>query len=102
MASRTTRLTQKQFVLEVPASLVFPVAAVPTRIANSIDLADSDLESDLTWRIKGADLENILKTAWDSLNGEGDDILGNLPLLQMIINPNVIPYKHRSGELIYK
>jgi hypothetical protein len=53
---------------------------------------DADANVDSTWRIKRADLENILKSAWESLNGEGEDILGNLSLIPKIINPNIIPY----------
>jgi hypothetical protein len=105
VSTLTTRLTQKQFVLEVPVSLIFPVAAIPVRIANlPVEISsnsESNPDSSLTWRIKHADLDNILKTAWDSLNGEGDDILRNLPLLRKVNNPNVIPYRDQSGELIY-
>jgi len=97
VASCTECLTQAQFILEVPASLIYPVAAVPVRS----DQATSNANGKLTWRINKVNLDDILNTAWDSLNGEGDDILGNLPLLPKIVNPNVIPYKDISGESIY-
>ena len=97
VASRTEHLTQAQFILEVPASLVYPMAAVPVRS----DEATSNANGKLTWRINRVNLDDILNTAWDTLNGEGDDILGNLPLLPKIVNPNVIPYKYISGESIY-
>lgn len=77
------------FVIEVPASLVFPVAAVPARTSMP-SLDDTQ-----------ADLDSVLKTAWNSLNGEGEDILGNLPLIRKIINPHVIPYRDQSGAFIF-
>ena len=57
--------------------------------------------SDLTWRIKKADLDDILTVAWGALNGEGEDILGNLPLIPKITNPNTIPYQDSSGKSVY-
>ena len=97
VASRTECLTQAQFILKVPASLVYPMAAVPVHS----DEATLNANGKLTWRINRVNLDNILNTAWDTLNSEGDDILGNLPLLPKIVNPNVIPYKYVSGESIY-
>jgi len=96
VTSRTARLTQAQFILEVPVSLVYPVAGLPVRTEKM-----STQLSDLTWRINKADLDNIVTVAWNSLNGEGEDILGNLPLIPKITNPNAIPYQDISGRLIY-
>jgi hypothetical protein len=92
------RLTQAQFILEVPASLVYPVAGFPVRtLAGNV----GNQLSDLTWRINKADLDNILTVAWGLLNGEGEDILGNLPLIPKITNPNTIPYQDASSRSIY-
>jgi len=97
VASGTEHLTQAQFILKVSASLVYPVAVVPVHS----DQVTSNVNGKLTWRINKVNLDDILNTAWDLLNGEGDDILGNLLLLPKIINLNVIPYKDTSGESIY-
>ncbi|KAF8155394.1 hypothetical protein B0H34DRAFT_849557 [Crassisporium funariophilum] len=94
VTSRTERLTQAQFILEVPVSLVYPVGGVPVRTEDPAPQSSGDL----TWRVNKTDLEEILNSAWDSLNGEGDDILGNLPLIPKIVNPNVVPYKDASGN----
>lgn len=97
VASHTEHLTQAQFILKVPTSLVYPVAAVPVRSEE----ATSNANGKLTWRISRVNLDDILNTAWDTLNGEGNNILGNLLLLPKIVNPNINPYKYISGESIY-
>jgi hypothetical protein len=105
VSSRTTRLTQKQFIIEVPAALVLPIAALPVLIGEnqlSSTGATGNLndEIDSTWRIKQADLDSVLKSAWNTLNGEGEDLLGNLPLIKTVINPNVLPYRDQSGVFL--
>ena len=97
VTSRTAHLTKAHFILEVSASLVYPVATIPIRKPDQATQPFNE-KGDLMWRIQKSDLNDILKAAWDSLNGEGDDILGNLPLLPTITNPDVIPYKDISGE----
>ena len=100
VSSRTAHLTQKQFVIEVPALLVLPIAAAPALTGlNQLPQIDINVEIDSTWRIKQADLDNVLKSAWNSLNGEGEDLLGNLPLIWTVKNPNVLPYRDQSGVL---
>ena len=76
--------------------MVYPVAGLPVRAGGV-----GDKMSDLTWRIKKSDLDDILTVAWGSLNGEGEDILGNLPLIPKITNPNAIPYQDSSGKSVY-
>ncbi|PPR04251.1 hypothetical protein CVT26_004196 [Gymnopilus dilepis] len=86
-------LARSQFSLEVPSALIHPI--------NPRIIMSSNVESPnerLRWTVHTDDLQGILDDAWESLRPDSNDILSNLELLPIIVNPEALPYKDNDGK----
>ncbi|KAJ7467258.1 hypothetical protein B0H11DRAFT_1689540, partial [Mycena galericulata] len=98
LSAGSTRMTHNQLILEVPSVVVHSLG--PTVAARTLFNRQST-ESALkrpTWRIDSDQLEEVMKSVWQSLEPESPEMLENMmQLLPHIRNPAALPYSNATG-----
>ncbi|KAK7037056.1 hypothetical protein R3P38DRAFT_2517108 [Favolaschia claudopus] len=87
--SKQGRETRRRFVAEIPGILVHPVAPSVTVSTTS--------DSGPTWGVPTAQLDEILKDAWELLEPETPQIAANIAQLSEVWNSDSFPYPDARG-----
>ena len=91
-------LTRRQFVLEIPSFLVYPLApSVIAGPASGNPNNGSSLFCYPTWKLAAVELTSILDSMWELLEPETEKVIGNAELLPFINNPTALPYQDIDG-----
>ncbi|KAF6742437.1 hypothetical protein DFP72DRAFT_1022411 [Ephemerocybe angulata] len=85
--------TRKQYVLEVPGSLVYPLC--PKIVKRGSQTSGS--LSLTTWRLENDVLQKASSAAWAALNPETEEIVGNIDMLPRIDNSR-FPYRDSADK----
>ena len=95
------RSNQHNFMLRIPASLIFPLSpsVVDTKPSGTM-LPPSEKCSPLTWSLKNSELEEILDCAWLELKPDSEDIMGNIEMIPAL-GYSMLPYRNQDGESNY-
>jgi hypothetical protein len=92
------RSSQHNFMLRIPASLIFPLSpSVVDTKPSGIMLPPSEKCSPLTWSLKNSELEEVLDCAWLELKPDSEDIMGNIETIPSLGN-SMLPYRNQDGE----
>ncbi|KAJ7810979.1 hypothetical protein B0H14DRAFT_2606860 [Mycena olivaceomarginata] len=81
--------TLKQFLIEIPAGLIHPVAPLL-----------SEASTTPTWSIDNEQLTNLLNFAWEMLDPEGSKIYETFEMLPQVSNTTCLPYHNSTGSLV--
>jgi hypothetical protein len=90
--------TQRNFILHIPAMLVYPVGSSIVSLNPSSQSAKSS-DTALTWSLAQADLMEILDFAWSELNPDSEEIIGNIELMPSLPD-SMLPYRDQNGEFL--
>ena len=90
--------TQRNFILHIPAMLVYPVGSSIVSLNPSSQSAKSS-DTALTWSLAQADLTEILDFAWSELNPDSEEIIGNIELTPSLPD-SMLPYRDRNSEFL--
>ncbi len=89
----------QQYVLAVPAVLIYPLAPSITRVS---DLGDQDNNITMTWRLSIQELQNATESLWSSLCPESSNILENMLQIPKITYEEVeLPYQDWNGKYLH-
>ncbi|KAI0717792.1 hypothetical protein C8Q72DRAFT_759871, partial [Fomitopsis betulina] len=86
--------TKWHIVLEVPNTLVFPLAP---NIAPSEPVPGVDVSLKVTWRLDHKQLQDTLNAAFEALDPENPDAVANIAQLPQLSTPQGLPYQDSDG-----
>lgn len=87
--------TKWHIVLEVPNTLVFPLAP---NIAPSEPVPGVDVSLKVTWRLDHKQLQDTLNAAFEALDPENPDAVANIAQLPQLSTPQGLPYQDSDGK----
>ena len=88
-------VTRRQFVVEVPGMLIFPLKANTVEVSSSS--RSGRLTLPITWEISSSSLNDTCAEAWSALSPSTAEVVGNLNVLPVVINSTLFPYTNRRG-----
>ena len=91
--------SQRNFVLHIPAMLVYPVGSSIVSLNPSSSHSAESSDASLTWSLAQADMTEILDFAWSELNPDSEEIIGNIELTPSLPD-SMLPYRDRNGEFL--
>ncbi|KAL1726283.1 hypothetical protein EV714DRAFT_276749 [Schizophyllum commune] len=96
-ASSATISTQKQFVVQVPGSIVRVLSPLIVPSPRSAQALHNRSIMPITWSLPSSDLVDALQDLWTSLAPDSDDIFTNYQLLPILSNI-ALPYCDQEGS----
>jgi hypothetical protein len=91
---RDKHLTRRHLVLELPGSLIFPLAPSIVPFPSS---ASSPNSPKVTWKIDNKQLSETFTTAWNDLDPDTEGAVHNVAQLPIVNNKQSIPYHDSQG-----
>ncbi|KAF6753827.1 hypothetical protein DFP72DRAFT_1069030 [Ephemerocybe angulata] len=88
--------TRRQFVVEVPGLIIFPLDADVVERAHT-PLVDGQALLPITWALSSSLLSDTCSEAWAGLSPDTAELVGNLAVLPVVKNPALFPYKNANG-----
>ena len=90
-------VTQRHLVLEVPSSLVFPLAPSVTSAPHNEDQASPQSKPRITWSLDEKQLSEVFAAAYDALDPDIEEVVTNVAQLPHVDTVQGLPYQNSSG-----